>query len=179
MSVAPPLVFIEAFEMSFEYLIMLSFLPLSTFPYHKLFIFSAWAFSTCFPWACPAHSWTTCAILKLYIFLFDWHEWMDKLCHFKFWCFADPESQYKLSNRTTYKILFYNFIIFLYMFRALLCSSSGGQSCIIEHLVSSHTVSGRPIHLCSGRPPTECDDARCCIRQLWPPDNEHNSARNM
>ena len=36
-----------------------------------------------------------------------------------------------------HKILFYNkFIICLYMFRALLCSSSGGQNCIIQHLVS-------------------------------------------
>ena len=33
-----------------------------------------------------------------------------------------------------HKILFYNkFIIYLYMFRALLCSSSGGQNCIIQH----------------------------------------------
>jgi len=38
-----------------------------------------------------------------------------------------------------HKILFYNtFIIRLYTFRALLCSSSGGQDCIIQHLVSSH-----------------------------------------
>jgi len=32
------------------------------------------------------------------------------------------------------------------MFRALLCSSSGGQNCIIQHLVSSHPVGGRPVH---------------------------------
>ena len=29
------------------------------------------------------------------------------------------------------------------MFRALLCSSSGGQNCVIQHLVSSHPVDGR------------------------------------
>jgi hypothetical protein len=46
-----------------------------------------------------------------------------------------------------HKFLFYNkFIIFLYVFRALLCSSSGGQNCIIQHLVSSHSVGGRPMH---------------------------------
>jgi len=46
-----------------------------------------------------------------------------------------------------HKFLFYNkFIIFLYMFRALLCSSSGDQNCIIQHLVSSHSVGGRPVH---------------------------------
>jgi len=46
-----------------------------------------------------------------------------------------------------------------------MCSSSGGQNCIIQHLVSSHFVGGRPVHrlreeeesslnLCTGRPPT-------------------------
>ena len=47
------------------------------------------------------------------------------------------------------------------MFRALLCSSSGGQNCIIQHLVSSHCVGGRLVHrlredslnLCMRRPP--------------------------
>jgi len=24
-----------------------------------------------------------------------------------------------------------------------------------------------------------CDYARCCIIQSWPPDDEHNSSRNM
>ena len=34
------------------------------------------------------------------------------------------------------------------------CSSSGGQNCIIQPLVSSHSVGGRPVHrLCTGRPP--------------------------
>ena len=141
------------------------------------------------------------------------------------------------------KFLFYNkFIICLCMFRALLCSSSGGQNCIIQHLVSSHSVGSCPVHrlredsysipfysivfysvlfcsvlfysillysilfdcilfcsvlfysilfysilfysillcsivfcsilfysslnLCAGRPPTECDGARCCIIQF-------------
>jgi len=46
-----------------------------------------------------------------------------------------------------HKFLFYNkFIICLYMFRALLCSSSGGQNCIIQHLVSSHSVGGCSVH---------------------------------
>jgi len=52
-----------------------------------------------------------------------------------------------------HKFLFYNkFIIFLYIFRALLCSSAEGQNCIIQHLVSSHSVSGRPLR--TGRPHT-------------------------
>jgi len=46
-----------------------------------------------------------------------------------------------------HKILFYNkFIIFLYMFPAMLYSSSGGQNYIIQHLVSSHSVGGRPVN---------------------------------
>jgi len=52
-----------------------------------------------------------------------------------------------------------------------MCSSSGGQNCIIQHLVLSHSVGGRPV------PPTECDDTRCCIIQTswwWA-----HSARNM
>ena len=78
-----------------------------------------------------------------------------------------------------HKILFYNkFIICLYMFRALLCSSSGGQNFIIQYLVSSHPVGGRPVHLCAGlshAPPqqlrkiinlkwkTKCIDGVCCL----------------
>ena len=41
------------------------------------------------------------------------------------------------------------------------CSSSGGQNCMIKHLVS---------------PPTECDDTRCCTIQFWLPD-EHGVAQ--
>jgi len=32
------------------------------------------------------------------------------------------------------------------MFRELLCLSSGGQNCITQHLVSSHSVGGRPVY---------------------------------
>ena len=39
--------------------------------------------------------------------------------------------------------------------------------------------SGAQMHLCTGRPPTECDDTGCCIIQFWPPDDGHNSVRNM
>jgi len=51
-----------------------------------------------------------------------------------------------VTDQPNIQFLYYNkFIIFLYMFRALLCSSSGGQHCIIQHLVSSHSVGGRPV----------------------------------
>ena len=74
-----------------------------------------------------------------------------------------------------HKFLLYNkFIIFLYMFQSLFCSSSGGQNCIIQHLVSSHSVGGRPVrrlgennpNLRTGQPPTECDDTRRRIIQF-------------
>jgi len=48
--------------------------------------------------------------------------------------------------------LFNTFITILYMcmFRAMSCSSSGGQIVLIQHLVSSLSVSDRPV-LCTGR----------------------------
>jgi len=60
-----------------------------------------------------------------------------------------------------HRILFYNKFVY-YMplhVSSTICSSSGGQNCIIQHLVSSHSVGGRPVHrlredLCTGRPPT-------------------------
>jgi len=46
-----------------------------------------------------------------------------------------------------HQFLFYNeFIIILHMFRAHPCSSSGGQNCIIQHLASSTSAGGRPMH---------------------------------
>jgi len=43
------------------------------------------------------------------------------------------------------------FIIFLYMFRALLCSSTRGQNFIIQHPISSHFAGAPDGHL-------QCDD---------------------
>jgi len=37
-------------------------------------------------------------------------------------------------------------ILYMYMFRAISCSSSGGQILLIQHLVSSLSVSDRPVH---------------------------------
>ena len=37
-------------------------------------------------------------------------------------------------------------ILYMYMFRAISCSSSGGQIVLIHHLVSSLSVSDRPVH---------------------------------
>jgi len=53
---------------------------------------------------------------------------------------------------------------------SIMCSSSGGQNCIIQHLVSSHTVGGRPV---DGTATYRCDDTKCCIIQFQPPGDEH------
>ena len=63
-----------------------------------------------------------------------------------------------------------------------MCSSLGGQNCIIEHLVSSQPVGGRPVHRLrepvfsqpvQGTATYRSDDTRCCIIQFLPPDDEH------
>ena len=66
------------------------------------------------------------------------------------------------------------------MFRAVSCSSSGGQMVLIQHLVSSLSVSDRPVHnLCTGQSLTDSDDTRCCINTIWPPEDEQDIVRNM
>ena len=55
-----------------------------------------------------------------------------------------------------------------------MCSSSGGQNCIIQHLVSSHTVGGRPVHRLRedlsqpvhGTATYRFDDTKSCIMQF-------------
>jgi len=59
-------------------------------------------------------------------------------------------------------------------------SSSGVLNCIIQHLLSSHSVDGRPVHRfredskrpVNGTATYRCDDTRCCIIQFCPPDDE-------
>jgi len=40
----------------------------------------------------------------------------------------------------------FNTILYMYTFRAISCSSSGGQIVLIQHLVSSLSASDRPVH---------------------------------
>jgi len=44
-----------------------------------------------------------------------------------------------------------------------MCSSSGGQNCIIQHLVSPHSVGGRPVRTCvpDSHLPTELPGPQC------------------
>ena len=74
------------------------------------------------------------------------------------------------------------------MFRALICSSSGRQTVLVQHLVSSLSLSDCSDHrlreesyrnLCTEQSPKESDDTRCCTNAICPPEDKHNSARNM
>ena len=56
----------------------------------------------------------------------------------------------------------------LYMFLALFCSSSGGQNCIIQHLISSHCVGGRPVH----RLREDSSHASTCFEHCCAPHQE-------
>ena len=60
------------------------------------------------------------------------------------------------------------------MFRALLCSSSGG---LFTPQVTRGHQSSR--NLCTEQSPKENDDTRCCTNTICPPEDKHNSARNM
>ena len=54
------------------------------------------------------------------------------------------------------------------------------SSTCFEHCCAHHQeVKLSSLNLCTGRPLTECDDTRCCIIQFCPPDDEHNTTRNM
>jgi len=54
---------------------------------------------------------------------------------------------------------------------SIMCSSSGGQNCIILYYTAPGIItlcgwpSGAHVErgLCTGRPPTECAETRCCI----------------
>jgi hypothetical protein len=52
---------------------------------------------------------------------------------------------YQLNAQFLYSIII-SYIIILDMFRAILCSSSGGQIVLLQHLVSPLSVSGRTVH---------------------------------
>ena len=73
------------------------------------------------------------------------------------------------------------------MFRALLCSSSGGQIVLVQNLVSSLSLGDCSVdklrqptlNLCTEQSPKESDNTRCCTNTIWPPEDKHNSAQNM
>jgi hypothetical protein len=68
------------------------------------------------------------------------------------------------------------------MFRAVPCSSAGGQIVLLQPLVSSLSVNGRTVCRlradCS-RLFTESDDTRGYNNTICPPEDEQGTARNM
>ena len=80
------------------------------------------------------------------------------------------------------------YIIILTMFRAVPCSSSGGQIVLLQHLVSSLSVNGRMVcrlradsalNQHTVRPFTESDYTRGCNNTICPPEDEQGTAQNM
>jgi len=74
------------------------------------------------------------------------------------------------------------------MFRAVPCSSSGGQIVLLQHLASSlkqpysmQVESGlqSALNRLTVRPFTETDDTRGCNNTICPPEDEQGTARNM
>jgi len=57
-----------------------------------------------------------------------------------------------------------------------MCSLSGEQNCIIQRLLSSHSVGGRPVqsslNLCTGRP-LKVWWYQLLYNTISPPDDEH------
>ena len=48
-----------------------------------------------------------------------------------------------------------------------------------EHNSPVHRLRQSSLNLCTGRPPTACDDTRCCIIKCWPPDDEHMCSKHV
>ena len=67
------------------------------------------------------------------------------------------------------------------MFRAVPCSSSGGQILLLQPLVSSLSVNvpQSALNRHTVRPFTESDDTRRCNNTICPPEDEQGTARNM
>ena len=71
------------------------------------------------------------------------------------------------------------------MFRAVPCSSAGGQIVLLQPLVSSLSVNGLTVRRLRAdcrhtvRPFTESDDTRGCNNTICPPEDEQGTARNM
>jgi len=65
------------------------------------------------------------------------------------------------------------------MFREVPCSSSGGQTVLLQLLVSSLSVNGCTVCRHTVRPFTESDDTSDCNNTICPPEDVQGTARNM
>jgi len=65
------------------------------------------------------------------------------------------------------------------MFRAVPCSSSGGQIVLLQLLVSSLSVNSSALNLHTVRLFTQSDETKGCNNTICPPEDEQGTARNM
>ena len=79
-----------------------------------------------------------------------------------------------------------NFLISLFQTSTCfehMCSSSGGQNCIIQSLVSSHVQGAVSctdcVQIAHGTATYRCDDTRDCVKQFCPPDDEHMCSKHV
>jgi hypothetical protein len=75
------------------------------------------------------------------------------------------QTVYYLSQWPTWCTNFNIFItiLYIYTFRAISCSSSGGQIVLIQHLVSSLPVSDRPVHRLRQEKVEVCNVLKRCV----------------
>ena len=107
--------------------------------------------------------------------------------HWRFELFASDSFFFFFNQLDAQTLYLKTFIMFLYMFWAVLCSSSGGQIVLVQHLVSSLSLGDCSVHrlqedsrnLCTEQSPKESDDTRCCNNTICPPEDEDNSAWNV
>ena len=69
----------------------------------------------------------------------------DVICNF-FYVLLTVQFSKRPTWRTIFFLFYNTFITVLYMFSATSCSSSGGQIVLMQHLVSSLSVSGRQVY---------------------------------
>ena len=126
----------------------------------------------------------------------------DKLCfrtekpRYIIWCFSDRASLYRLvSNYQLNAQFLYSITIYMLHYNPQHLSSSTmlifrRTNCIItasgivtlcKQPYSMPVESGlqSAINRHTLRPFTECDDTRCCNNTVYPPEDEHSTARNM
>jgi hypothetical protein len=74
------------------------------------------------------------------------------------------------------------------MFRAVLCSSSGGQILLLQYMISSLSVDGCAVRRLKAesafsrhtiQPSIESDDTGCYDNKICPPEDGRGNARNM
>ena len=66
-------------------------------------------------------------------------------------------------------------ILYMYIFREISCSSSGGQIVLVLNFLSKQFF----LNLCTGLSLTLSDDTRCCVNTILLPEDEQDIARNM